>query len=127
MKFKKLHSIFENLIIQRLLAKIVTNNLWVFASASFMALRILVFSLDFHQALYIFWTIIVVVNLILQVGPEIFDRPQKCLMDFLPLGRILFSTLLIGPAIDGRCQIKPEDNFFLFVVFLDKFMMYWTF
>jgi hypothetical protein len=33
------------------------------------------FSDIFHQALYIFWTIIVVVNLILQVGPEIFDQP----------------------------------------------------
>jgi hypothetical protein len=49
-------------------------------------------------------------------------------VDFLPLGRIQFLVLLIGPMYTlrrRRRQIAPENDFFVFVVFLDKFMKYW--
>jgi hypothetical protein len=51
------------------------------------------FSELYHQALYIFWIIIVAGDLPFQVSPEIFDRP---------LGRIQFLALLIGPTYPFR-------------------------
>jgi hypothetical protein len=80
MEFKDFYSLFENETIHRLLAKKkVTPSPMAFAGTSFMALRIPVVSMDFsdlcHQAHYIFWMIIVGVDLPFQVHPKIFIQP----------------------------------------------------
>jgi hypothetical protein len=46
----------------------------------------------------------------------------------IPVVSMGFSSFLIGPTYPLRIcrrQIRPEHDFFVFVVFLDKFMKYW--
>jgi hypothetical protein len=83
----------------------------------------------FHQAFYIFWTIIVALDFIFQVGPKIFNRSYLWVfVDFLALGRIQILVFLIGPTYPLRSVQTPNQArtrfFFVIVVFLDKFMKY---
>jgi hypothetical protein len=94
-----------------------------FAGTSCMALRIqcsfnglLLFSDFCHQALYIFRTIIVVVDLPFQVNSESAVAVER-LVDFLTWEHIF--ALLIG---SNQAIIR---FFYLFVVFLVKLIKYW--
>jgi hypothetical protein len=82
------------------------------------------FSDLFHQAFYIFWAI----NC--SSSPKNFRSvvPVGRLVDFLPLGRIQFLVLLIGPTYLLRSVQTPNQartRIFRFVLFLDKFIKYW--
>jgi hypothetical protein len=74
-----IHYLRTKLYTDYLQKKKVTPSPMAFAGTSFMALRIPVVSMDFsdlcHQAHYIFWMIIVGVDLPFQVHPKIFIQP----------------------------------------------------
>jgi hypothetical protein len=79
-------------------------------SRSFNGLQL--FSDLCHQELYIFWTIIVAVDLPFQVRTlKIFRSAVSVgrLVDFLPLGRIQFLVLLIGPTYSLRSVQTPNQ------------------